>query len=258
MLAHMSEKSLIRTAFPGNVVEGLGYYVYRLVDPRDKRTVYVGKGSGNRIFRHVAEATDLAERSSLKLDRIREIESSGQRVQFIIHRHGLTEDEALLIESALIDAYEELANLQLGHGTHTNGVATVDDLIALYDAGAAEVDLPAVLLNLNRQYDRALTPEQLYERTRGYWVMRPDRHSGVKFAMAVAFGVIREVYRIDRWEKSPVDESVVSDLRRFDRIESKAKYRWTFMGTVATDIRHQFVGKAVGMKSQNPVRWVNC
>jgi hypothetical protein len=254
----MSEKSLARTVFPEAVVEGLGYYVYRLVDPRDKRTFYVGKGRGNRIFQHVAEAAELPDRSSLKLERIREVESSGHRVQYIIHRYGLTEVEALLVESALIDAYEELSNAQLGHGTHANGVTTVDDLIALYDAGAAEVDVPAVLLNLNRQYDRALTAEQLYERTRGYWVMRPDRHSDVKFAMAVAFGVIREVYRIDQWERSPVEEIVVSGLRRFDRVESKAKYRWTFTGTVAADIRHRFVGKSVGATSQNPVRWMNC
>ena len=31
----------------------LGYYVYRLVDPRDNKTFYVGKGCGNRVFNHV-------------------------------------------------------------------------------------------------------------------------------------------------------------------------------------------------------------
>ena len=131
----MSDKSLARTAFPEAVIESIGYYVYRLVDPRDQRTFYVGKGRGNRLFQHVAEAIELPDRASLKLERIREIESSGQRVRYIVHRHGLNEDEALLVESALIDAYEELSNVQLGHGTHTNGLTTVDDLVARYDTG---------------------------------------------------------------------------------------------------------------------------
>jgi hypothetical protein len=87
----MSEASLVRTSFPESVIENIGFYVYRLIDPRDGRTFYVGKGNGNRIFQHVAEAVGLPDRSSLKLDRIREIERSGQSVRYIIHRHGLTE-----------------------------------------------------------------------------------------------------------------------------------------------------------------------
>jgi hypothetical protein len=254
----MSDKSLVRSFFPEPVSEALGYYVYRLVDPRDGRTFYVGKGRGNRLFHHVAEATELAERTSLKLETIRDVEISGQKVRYIIHRHGLTEAEALLVESALIDAYEELSNAQLGHGTHTNGLTTVDDIFALYDAGSVGIDVPAVLLNLNKQYDRALTPEQLYERTRGYWVMRPDRHATVKYAMAHAYGIIREVYRIESWEKSPVEDIEVSGLRRFDTVVSKSRFRWTFTGSVATDVRDKYVGKSISSSSQNPVRWMNC
>jgi len=152
----MSEQSLVRTAFPEAVVENIGFYVYRLADPRNNRTFYVGKGTGNRLFQHVAEAASLPDRNTLKLELIRDIEASGNRVRYVIHRHGLTENEALLVESALIDAYEELANAQLGHGTHVNGLTTVDDLIALYDRGAAEIDVPAVLVNLRRQYQRNL------------------------------------------------------------------------------------------------------
>ena len=32
------------------------YYVYRLVDPRNMQTFYVGKGSGDRVFQHAKEA----------------------------------------------------------------------------------------------------------------------------------------------------------------------------------------------------------
>lgn len=37
--------------FTPDVIEQLNYYVYRLIDPRNGKTFYVGKG--NRVFTHV-------------------------------------------------------------------------------------------------------------------------------------------------------------------------------------------------------------
>ncbi len=253
----MSEKSLKRTAFPNAVLESIGYYVYRLVDPRNGRTFYVGKGTGNRVFQHVAEALELPDRLSLKLDTIREIEASGSKVQYVIHRHGLSEEQAFLVESSLIDAYEELTNAVLGHGAHVRGLTTIDDLVALHDAQPAVIDVPAVLLNLNRQYERNLNDEELYERTRGYWVMRPDLRK-VEYAMAVVSGIIREVYKIENWSKSAVDDIGVNEHRKPNDTESRSKVRWMFTGPVAHDIRERFVGKSVVWTSTNPIRWMNC
>jgi hypothetical protein len=254
----MSEISLGRKSFPQSVLENVGYYVYRLIDPRDRRTFYVGKGTGNRLFQHVAAARDLPDRSSLKLDRIREIEASGEKVRYLIHRHGLTEAEALLVESALIDAYEELVNAQLGHGAHESGLTTVDDLIALYDKGAADIDVPAVLVNLRKQYERGLTAEQLYARSRGYWTFNPDRHPNVRYGIAVAFGIIREVYVIQSWERKAVEDIVRNELRRANETQTKSKFRWAFIGSVATDIRDRLVGKSVVWPSQSSFLWKNC
>ncbi len=42
--------------FSQKTQEELKYYVYLLIDPRDDKIFYVGKGYGNRVFYHINEA----------------------------------------------------------------------------------------------------------------------------------------------------------------------------------------------------------
>ena len=42
--------------FSEEVEKELKYYVYRLIDPRNGQTFYVGKGKNNRVFAHVNQA----------------------------------------------------------------------------------------------------------------------------------------------------------------------------------------------------------
>ena len=75
--------------FTKEVSDHLKYYVYRLIDPRNGETFYVGKGKDNRVFNHVKcalgnDADDLTD----KLRRIREICNLGLEVGHVIHRHG--------------------------------------------------------------------------------------------------------------------------------------------------------------------------
>jgi hypothetical protein len=42
--------------FPAGVAERLKWYVYRLIDPRNGETFYVGKGRGDRVFQHANRA----------------------------------------------------------------------------------------------------------------------------------------------------------------------------------------------------------
>ena len=64
--------------FSPEVCENLKWYVYRLVDPRDGSTFYIGRGLNNRIFDHVnGLLTDKdAEEDllSLKMKQIRDIQ----------------------------------------------------------------------------------------------------------------------------------------------------------------------------------------
>ena len=46
-------------SFPAEVARKLKTYVYRLIDPRNGETFYVGKGQGNRVFSHIRAEQNL-------------------------------------------------------------------------------------------------------------------------------------------------------------------------------------------------------
>ena len=93
-------------SFPSDVTQKLKAYVYRLIDPRNGETFYVGKGKGNRVFAHIgAEGSLEGDEIDNKLKRIREIRLAGFEVAHVIHRHGMDEKTAFEVEAALIDAY---------------------------------------------------------------------------------------------------------------------------------------------------------
>lgn len=95
--------------FPADVERKLKTYVYRLIDPRNGETFYVGKGQGNRVFSHIRAEQNLdGDELDNKVRRIREIRLAGFEVAHVIHRHGMDERTALEVEAALIDAYPGL------------------------------------------------------------------------------------------------------------------------------------------------------
>ena len=123
--------------FSPDVGKQLGYYVYRLIDPRNGQTFYVGKGKGNRVFAHVKDALKDYEGInyleseeddiSAKIQQIRDIHNAGLEVIMVIHRWGMDENTAYEVESALIDSFPGLTNRQSGHDSD-RGCANVDSL----------------------------------------------------------------------------------------------------------------------------------
>ena len=105
--------------FTNEVAAELKSYVYRLIDPRNGETFYVGKGQGNRLFDHIQDELKLDAKKDADLDpkvgRIRDIKSAQLEVGHIVHRHGMDEKTALQVEAALMDAYPGLLNRAGGH-----------------------------------------------------------------------------------------------------------------------------------------------
>jgi hypothetical protein len=82
-------------SFPPEVGQELKTYVYRLIDPRNGETFYVGKGNGNRVFAHIRGEECLEDDEiNNELKRIRQIRLAGFEVAHVIHRHGMDEATA--------------------------------------------------------------------------------------------------------------------------------------------------------------------
>jgi uncharacterized protein len=243
--------------FSQAVVEGLGYYVYRYIDPRNDETFYVGKGQGNRIFDHLFEA-EVEKRRSKKVERIRAIWSAGKEIKLIIHRHQFRdEQECAEAEACLIDVFPDALNEIDGLRSRSAGAITISSAVSLYDAPPADIDFPAVLIKINREWTKNVMPTRmsevdhgkLYQGTRAAWAIDPKKRRHIHHAISVAFGLIREVYKISVWKPATVDAQG-NVLKHPDR--------WLFEGSPDHTKRH-LVGKSVAHLqkpgAQNPIAW---
>ena len=79
-------------------------------------------------------------------------------------------------------------------------------------------------------------------------------HAGIGWNTPWPFyqGIVREVYRIERWLPAGTLEYETRDDSDFE-----GSGRWEFEGRVAEDLRDEYVGFSVGKSSQNPIRYAN-
>ena len=160
---------MARNRFPTGVAEELKWYVYRLIDPRNGETFYVGKGRGDRIFEHVkgnSGAIKDEDFVDLKLQRIKDISTAGLEVAHVVHRHKIeNEDVAYQIEAAMIHAYPGLTNKVAGHGAGDYGYRHVEQIVTEYASEPFEVKEPLILISIARSYEEE--EKDIYDAVRG-------------------------------------------------------------------------------------------
>ena len=225
-----------KKSFPAEVSEQLHSYVYVYVDPRNSEPFYVGKGLRDRAFAHLDESGE-----SRKLNRIAEIRGAGHEPRIEILRYGLNEDEASLVEAAVIDfARDRLTNEQGGNHSDSFGRIRLDELLLSLTAEPAKIQHPVLLITINRLYRSDMPDVELLEATRGIWRLG-DRRAGAKFGLSVFRGIVREVYRIHRWLPAGTLQYRTRDSKAF-----KGSGRWEFEGSRAeADVRDRYLGKSV-------------
>ena len=204
--------------FDSKVREKLRSYVYRLIDPRNGQTFYVGKGKGDRIFQHIKAARDKKAlqkftqnkdgdfeetEANLKIKTIRDIHDAGLEVLHVIHRHGLTEDEALVVEAALIDAYPGLANIQNGKDSGDYGCRNVTEIIHLYSAKEVKFTNSDKLLLIKITDESIEIGGNIYEAVRKSWVLKPEKANQAQYVLAVKEGIVVGIFTLNEkgWQR---------------------------------------------------------
>ncbi|MCX5632772.1 MAG: hypothetical protein NTW93_03735 [Phycisphaerae bacterium] len=183
-----------RESFPEEVARQLKTYVYRLIDPRNGETFYVGKGRGNRVFSHIRAEDSIGDELDNKLKRIREIRLAGFEVAHVIHRHGMDDMTAFEVESALIDAYPGLTNV-IGPRGYDYGAMHAKEIIRRYSAKPAVFQHRALLISVNR----SATERSLYDATRYAWKISKSKAKQAEVILATLQGLIVGAFVADDW-----------------------------------------------------------
>jgi hypothetical protein len=227
--------------FPPDVARKLKTYVYRLIDPRNGETFYVGKGKGNRVFAHIRTEQNLkGDEFGNKLKRIREIRIAGFEVAHVIHRHGMDDKTAVEVEAALIDAYPGLTNIVSGAGSSDCGTMHAKEIIKRYCAKEAEFRHKALLISINRSAATAL----LYEATRYAWKVSKSKAKKAEVILATVRGLIVGAFVAHDW--------LEATAANFPGHED-APGRLGFVGKEAPlEIGNLYVGKRVPDKYRKP------
>jgi hypothetical protein len=229
------------TSFPPGVADKLRTYVYRLIDPRNGETFYVGKGQGDRLFQHIREQVE-GDDISNKLKRIREIRYAGFEVAHVIHRHGMDTKTAFEVEAALIDAYPGVTNAVSGAGSGDYGVMHVKEIIDRYCAEPAVFQHKAILVNIGQS--AVELAQSVYEATRYAWKVSKVKAEQADVVLATRQGLIIEAFIPNKW----LEATAANFPGREDM-----PGRFGFTGEIApVAIKNQYVGKRVPDEYRKP------
>ncbi len=245
--------------FPPGVGDQLRSYVYLLVDPRTETVLYVGRGRGDRCYRHVhaagaatAAAPGPGGAKGQKfpvLDEIRDVESSGREVRIDILSYGLKGSEASLVARAT----REALGLPAGGGRTARRLEASEVSALLAEPARFKRSHQVVLLRVG---DRGA--DASYEVARHNW--RIGRRwvdvgspGSPKWAVVVAGELVAGVYRIDRWEPTPVADWSP---------RGRPSGRYSFVGGSAPDLeeryRYRNVAAYLGAGPPGQVTYVRC
>ena len=193
--------------FSPEVCKQINNYVYRLVDPRNGQTFYIGKGKNNRVFAHAECAIDkysdvdynpeIDDEVNLKYKTIKEITDAGLDVIYIIQRYGMNEHDALVAESVLIDAYQVLTNKIKGFYSQDpqNAITLQKALSAPEYVDSSENPLYMII----KVKEYWVQQRGRYDCTRSAWKLNPKIAEKYPYVLSVTGGIVKEVYKVKEW-----------------------------------------------------------
>ena len=104
-------------------------------------------------------------------------------------------------------------------------------------------DHRVALIRINKLYRLGMDSTSLYQATRKWWVVDPER--GAEWAFALYHGKVKGVFSIEHWEPDP-----------------ERAGRWAFHGERSSEMERTYFGADVSeyftKGARNPVQYVNC
>lgn len=249
--------------FSQQIIEQIAIYVYGLKDPRTNQYFYVGKGTGNRVYQHLASDQADSE-TEPRVETIREIRKAGFEPTFDVFRWGLSDSQepiAFAIEAAIIDALnvDQLSNSVRGHGRGVGyGMLSEREVKEKFQGTkfCSNESFIGFKINKRWRWSPELTPEELYEATRKMWRVGPRRDQA-DYALAVSFGIVREVYKITHFNS----ESKWEPFTHTREVEKLKRVKWGFVGQVSNDLQHLVnttVDHLPNATTRSPFFYLNC
>lgn len=251
------------------------YYVYALCEKKDGKLIpfYIGKGTGARVWNHTDEANkekqeilekyrdnkdELEKKLATLSAKIQMIDRLGDNISYIIIKSGLTEYEAFMCESSLINLLHlkglfyphgnELTNKDNGHSNEfekeaeiVTAAETVEEYVRKYckkpiikdELDEEQEDLRGkkiLVQNINQTYklciDEKIFPtiedqkRAILEAVRGFWDQgNPEK---MDYVFAMYDGKIKGVYKVIKDSNHPNFHRIFDvnrkDYPRFDAL----------------------------------------
>lgn len=200
------------------------FYVYALCDKRNHMPFYIGKGQGDRMWQHekgyeeelkndALSGAIFEKELSAKHEKIREL--GKENVEKIIIKWGLTEDEAFMAESALINLLKYtqslLTNIVNGHASPKEK-SLIDRTAAMNEeefynlcckpaVTYTDIKHNCLFININVLYPECLKESiekqqwAIKETTRGCWAVGHSRKNP-EYLFAVYQSRICGIYKV--------------------------------------------------------------
>lgn len=259
-------------AFSQKSLFALGeYYVYGLIDPRNNRLFYIGKGQASRVFDHEKESLNSPDSEKLKLKTIADIHAAGLEVKKIIINHNLTEPEAFASEASLINAFNYVSGIGLTNmvsGHHSAEALSVEDFERIFGAEELkpeDIRHRILVIKINKLYRRNMPDDEKYDYVRGVWRASIAKARKVDYVFGVYKSLIVAVYKPTKWytckeapEKRPRQDSVLTPKteNRIFFVDEEFENGLPMDDNAAFYYEKSISGLKANQSSQNPITYL--
>lgn len=180
----------------------------------------------------------------------------------MILTHGLvSEDEAYKIEAIAIDLLKftglDLTNEISGHHVAESGIMTTDEIERLYNAERLDkIGDDCIVININRQYNRACGSDAIYLATKQAWKIGKKRTAKIHFVLSEYRGLIVEVFKVDDWYE--ITRTYGANCKN----AGKSYTAYGFNGKIADNsIRNLYINKSIADRKvqgrSNPISYAD-